>query len=432
MKNNIFLLLLLVIAYHGSIKAQQTQTLSLNEAIQLALKNSSEAKLAETKVQTANAELKVVKNHQYPDFKISGQYQYLTNADIKTHLASDNDTGETPKVNQLLLGQATASLPLFSGFKLKNLVEAGKNNLQAAQYASRGDKEQLVMQTIADYIDLYKANRTVVLVKENLKTAHQRVIDFEAMEQNGLLARNDLLKAQLQESNIALTLEEAKKNLNILNYKLSVLLKLPEGTNIQTIENSFSIASNTVETDSINRSDLAALQYQEKAAKNQVKVAQSNYYPSISLTGGYVALDLKNAITVTNAMNFGVGISYNIANLFKNKSDVKVAKSKVSELNHAIDIATDKIHIQIKKAKQDYTLTLKKYDVYIKSEQQATENYRIVKDKYDNGLVDTNDLLEADVDQLQSEINLAYAKANIAQKYYELLNAQGQLNTEIQ
>jgi outer membrane protein TolC len=60
---------------------------------------------------------------------------------------------------------------------------------------------------------------------------------------------------------------------------------------------------------------------------------------------------------------------------------------------------------------------------------QATVNYRIVKDKYDNGLADTNDLLEADVEQLQTKLNLTYAKADISQKYYELLTADGQLTS---
>ena len=59
------------------------------------------------------------------------------------------------------------------------------------------------------------------MIETNLKSAHQRVVDFSAKEQNGLLARNDLLKAQIQESNIQLSLEDAKKNEAILNYQVS-------------------------------------------------------------------------------------------------------------------------------------------------------------------------------------------------------------------
>jgi outer membrane protein TolC len=45
------------------------------------------------------------------------------------------------------------------------------------------------------------------------------------------------------------------------------------------------------------------------------------------------------------------------------------------------------------------------------------QNYRIIRDKYDNGLSDTNDLLEADVEQLGLQHNKTLAKANVIQKY---------------
>jgi len=91
------------------------------------------------------------------------------------------------------------------------------------------------------------------------------------------------------------------------------------------------------------------------------------------------------------------------------------------------EILTDYIKVQVHQAIENYDLSLKQNQVYIQAFDQASENFRIVKDKYDNGLSDTNDLLEADVDQLSSKINTALAKANIIQKYYELLSASGQL-----
>ncbi len=89
---------------------------------------------------------------------------------------------------------------------------------------------------------------------------------------------------------------------------------------------------------------------------------------------------------------------------------------------------TDYIKIQVQKAIEDYDLALKQNLVYNQAVEQASENYRIIKDKYDNGLSDTNDLLEADVEQLGSKINKTLAKANVIQKYYELLSVSGQLN----
>lgn len=421
----------------GTASAQEGKSLTLEQAVNLALTNSDEAKISASRVNTAKNELQVTKNNQYPDFKVSGQYQYLTGAKIDFPAATANTSEDpnaaptpTPDVNQLLLGQANMSLPLFSGFKLKNAIAASENSLKAVTLNAENDKEQIALQTIKDYINLYKAQKAINIIEENLKSANQRVKDFSAMEENGLLARNDLLKAQLQESNIQLSLEEAKKNSNILNYKLNVMLKLPEDTTIDTQDTNFGKIAPANLASEVLRNDLEALKFQEAAAENQIKMSKSNYFPSIALVSGYTALDLNNALTVTNAVNVGVGLSYNLSDIFKTKSEVKVAQSKAEELQHTIDMVSDRVKLQIENAKQDYLLALRKYEVYTKSEEQAIENYRILKDKYDNGLADTNDLLDADVDQLQAKMNLAYANADITQTYYEFLTAQGTLTNQ--
>ncbi|RNL90643.1 TolC family protein [Sinomicrobium pectinilyticum] len=438
MKVSVLLLFMLSLVLSGSLAAQEEKPLGLKEAIQLALTNGDDAKIADEKVNTAESELHVTQNAQYPELGLSGQYQYLTEPNVQSGLLGggsgdgEEESGGFPKVNQLLLGQVSASVPVFSGFRLKNLVNAGENRLEAARLNAISDKEQVALQTVTDYINLYKARQTVALVEENLKSAEQRVKDFSAMEVNGLLARNDLLKAKLQESNVRVTLEEAMKNERILNYRLTTLLKLPAGTLIKTSDDELEIIPvSGKDTMAISRSDLEALRYREKAAEDEIKVAQSKFFPSVNLVGGYVALDVPNALTVTNAMNVGVGLSYNLSDIFKSKSDVRLARSKATELQYTLNKYTDQVNIQVRNALEDYRLALNKYEVYTESQEQAIENYRIVKDKYDNGLVDTNDLLEADVEQLQARINLAYSRADITRKYYEFLTAQGTLTNYI-
>lgn len=424
-----FKILLLSVFVTIGLHAQSKQAMNLKEAIHLALENSDVSKIADVKVHTAEHELQVAKNLLYPDAKITGQYAYLTNANVEMAMGgNENETaGNTPDVNQLMFGQASVSMPLFTGFKLKNTVKASENNYKAATLNAESKKEEIALNVTQSFINLYKANQTTLLIEENLKSAKQRVKDFTAMEQNGIIARNDLLKAQIQESNIEVSLEEAKKTANILNYRLAMMLKLPENSVIDIQSENLGTQELVTDNMTIERSDLEALDYQYKAAENQIKVAKGNYYPTIGLSGGYVALDLKNALKVTNAMNIGVGVSYDIGSIFKNKSNVKVAKSKAKELAYAIDVQNDAVKVEVENAKQEYQLAVKKYDVYTKSEEQATENYRIVQDKYNNGLADTNDLLEADVDQLQAKLNVTYAKANITEKYYAWLKATGSL-----
>jgi outer membrane protein TolC len=427
-------LFLLVICFIGvsSIEAQEKTSLTLDEAINMAWEKSNEVLLGNTKSNSKKYELAVAKNSQYPDLKASGQYQRLTNASIKSDLL-EGSSASLPDVDQLTLGQINASLPIFAGFKIQSNIEISKNLYQAEQAIALKTKEDVAMRVISYYTQLYKAQKTIEILKENQKRAEQRVFDFNEMEKNGIIPRNDLLKAQLQVSKVQLSIEETKNNVNIVNYHLVTLLKLPPNTKIEVRESDFfDLKMDTIPTDDSmameNRKDLEAMHYMQKASKSGVKMARSAYYPSISIVGGYTTLDLNNLITIQNAINFGLGVSFDLSALLKNGANVKLAESKSLETQNAQEILSDNIKIQVQQAIENYALSLTQNEVYMQAYDHAAENYRIVKDKYDNGLSDTNDLLEADVEQLSSKINTALAKVNITEKYYELLTATGQLS----
>lgn len=417
----------------SSIEAQQKTSLTLDEAIHLAWAKSNEVALADTKMNTKKLELQSVKNGQYPDVKISGQYQRLANASIDFKVNENPDNKPLPIVNQLMIGQINASLPLFYGFKIQNSIRLSNNLYQAEAASALQTKEEVAMIVVNYYASLYKAQKTVELLKENQKSAEQRVTDFIELEKNGIIPRNDLLKSQLQASKVQLSLDGAISDLNIVNIELVSLLRMDSKTNLEIKESDFadfqvgSVPTND-KTALENRQDLASIRLQEKASLASIQIAKSGYYPSISIIGGYTALDLKNIITIQNAMNLGVGISYDLSGILKNASNVKIAESKALEVQNAEIMLTDYIKIQVQKAIENYNLALKQDLLYNQAVEQASENYRIIRDKYDNGLSDTNDLLEADVEQLGSNINRTLARANVIQKYYELLSVSGQLN----
>ncbi|MFV5685854.1 TolC family protein [Flavobacterium sp. GB2R13] len=417
----------------SSVEAQEKTSLTLDEAIHMAWLKSNEISLANTKVATKKYELQSVKNSQYPDLKVSGQYQRLAKASINLKVNKSSSSEPMPVVDQLMIGQVNANVPVFAGFKIQNSIKVSENLYQAENATASQTKEEIAMKVINSYANLYKSQKTIELLKENQKSAQQRVVDFSDLEKNGVIPRNDLLKSQLQVSKIQLSIDEENNNLNIVNFYLVTLLKLPVETKLEIRESDFAnFQMDNIPTNDEpalqNRKDLEAIRFQEKASKANIKMAKSAYYPAISLIGGYTALDLKNVVTVQNAMNFGVGISYDISSILKNGTMVKLAESKSLEVQNSQAVLTDYIKMQVQKAIEDYELALKQNEVYIQAVEQSTENYRIIKDKYDNGLSDTNDLLEADVEQLGSKINKALAKANIIQKYYELLSVTGQLS----
>lgn len=420
----------------NNAEAQEKKLLTLKEAIQIAITNSDAATLSKVKVETSTLELDNTKNNSYPSLTASGQYLRLSSAKIDSNIQSNKSTSGEPskplKADQLLLGQVNASLPVFSGLKQRNNIKAHESLLESEKLTEKHSREQIGLLVVELFSSLYKTEQMTLLIEDNLKTAVQRVKDFTAMEENGLIARNDLLKAQLQVSNIQLALENSKKNTAVSNYKLITLLKLPADTMVEIDIEAIKKEMNEAQKElSGERNDLKALVFKKSASESAVKIAKGNYYPSIALTAGYIALDINNVLTVTNAMNFGLGFSYDIASIFKNGKQVKLAQSKAKETEIAINLLQNEINEDQFQAKENYALSLKQSLVYEKAVEQATENYRIVKDKYDNSLSDTNDLLEADFEALQAKINQALSKADIAQRYYELQFANGTLTSSL-
>ena len=201
----------------SSIEAQEKTSLTLDEAVKLAWEKSNEVTLANTKVNSRKYELQTVKNNQYPDLKIQGQYQRLTKASIDMH--NDEASAEPmASPDRAMFGMANLSLPIFSGFKIQSSIEAYDNLYEAESANAAKTKEDVALRVITYYTALYKAQKTLDLLNENQKQAQQRVTDFTELEKNGIIPRNDLLKAQLLVSKTKLSIDEANNNINNINF----------------------------------------------------------------------------------------------------------------------------------------------------------------------------------------------------------------------
>jgi outer membrane protein len=89
---------------------------------------------------------------------------------------------------------------------------------------------------------------------------------------------------------------------------------------------------------------------------------------------------------------------------------------------------SDRIRYEVHEAYLGYLLAVKKIDSYNQAVDQATENYKIVKNKYDNTLATTTDLLDADIARLQTKLNYAFSKADASTAYSKLLQVSGELD----
>ena len=436
--NKIKGLLIIFLSTSIQMTAQETKTLGLDEAINLSIQNSKQLKINQAKIEEASAASKEALEKKLPDAKVSGSYLRLNsaNVDIKSK-NNNNGSGNSPKVSQALYGTLNISLPIYNGGRIRYGIESSKFLEKAAMLDAENDKDEVIQNTIEAFANLFKAKTAVRLVKENLTEAQQRTKDLSGMEKNGLLARNDLLKAELQESNTELSLFDAENNSQLANINMNLLLGLPtatelilDTTSIERKEDS-RVLDDYISSALSNRKDMAALDLRKKASESGVKSVKSELYPGLALTGGYIAADIPNVLSVTNAMDIGLGVSYNIGSLWKNKSKVQQAQARVKQFILTESLMDDNIRLQVNKSYLGLLSYRKKIEVYAKAMEQAQENYRIVKNKFDNNLATTTDLLDADIAQLQAKLSFTLARADAFVAYHKLLQTAGILSAEL-
>jgi len=443
MKNKLKSLLIIFSLFSLQMTAQEKKTLSLNEAIDLGLQNSKLLKINQAKIEEATAASKEAVEKRLPDAKASASYLRVNavNVDLKTKSNSGGGGTtppvEQPKVSQALYGLVNVSLPIYTGGKIRYGIESSKFLEKAAMLDAESDKDEVIQNTIEAFANLFKAKTAVRLVQENLNEAQQRTKELTGMEKNGLLPRNDLLKAQLRESNMEYNLSDAESSWQLANVNMNLMLGLPTTTElILDTANLGKKEDNRVLDDfmnaaRINRKDIAAVDLRKKSAESGVKSAKGDLYPSLALTGGYIGLDIPDFLSIPAAMNVGVGVSYNIGSLWKNKAKVQQAEARVKQLTFTEALMDDNMQLEVNKSYLSLMTNRKQIEVSAKAVEQAEENYRIVKNKFDNSLATTTDLLDADIAQLQARLSYTLSRADAFVAYHKLLQTSGLLSAEL-
>lgn len=426
------IILVFVVLFPLSSLAQNNKTITLSEAIQLGLKNNKQLKISAAKIDEATANVQAATDARLPDFNVSGNYLRLGNAnvDLKNNNGSGN-SGAGIKANQAIYGMANLSLPIYAAGRLKLGIESARLLKEASQLDAEQDAQAATFNIIQAYINLYKAATTVSIVEDNLKTSNSRDSSFSNLEKNGIMARNDLLKSQLQTSNIELALLESQNNFTLAVVNMNLLLGLP--TNEKwTFDTSFVKEAVNFDTYSkyeanafTNRKDLQSVDTRLKASALAIQSAERINYPTVALTGGYIAAYIPKVISITNAVNAGIGVQFNLSQIWKKNTKLMQARAQQKQVDANKEMLQDAISLSIQQDYQNVLLNQKKIEVYQKSLEQATENYRITNNKFNNSLSTITELLEANTALLQANLNINLAKADAILAYQKLLLSSG-------
>jgi outer membrane protein len=419
------------------LQAQNLQKVSLKEAIDLGITNSKNLKLAQNKIDETVAKLDVVNDNALPSASASFLYNH---AEIPTNTLSigGGNPIHLPNRADAFVGTATIQELVYGGNKLKYAKESTKLLAGIARLDLEKNKDEITYAIINTYFSLYKLMQSKKVVAQNLESIASQLNQAEKFFAQGIVTKNDVLRFQLQQANIVLADLEIEQNRKIVNYNLDILLGLADDTEIVVEENDVNLKpvetfGNYVSSALTNRQELQQLDLQNKVADYQIKTIKADQLPTfgvganlyyINPSGSFIPPVNQFIVPVT----VGATVSWNVANLWKNKHKVAEAVIQQQELGIQKDIVSDQVKTEINKNYQNYVLAAQKILVVQTSIAQATENDRLLASKYKNNIASVTDRIDAETLLYQAKINLEIAKADAGLAYYTLLKSAGKIS----
>jgi len=415
--------------------------INLRDAILLSMQNSKQLKITMAKSEIANMKEKEIINLMLPRVSLGAEYRRLNNIDPFTVQFVPPPAPATV-LNANIPNTTNFKLsfyePLFTGLRGFTALRSNQLLVEAAKLDIDKDKTEIYMNVVNTYYNMYKIMLSQTVLEESHLMVESRLKDVNALKKNGMATQNDVLKVELQKSNIELNQMELMTNKAIANFNFNILLGLPDSTvlNIDTTELYATKENGTLydflNDGLINRSDLKAQEIRTQVADNAVKIQKGNYYPQFYMSGNLLYANPNQRIfppeqKFNATWDFGVGFTWDITGLYTNKNLVNIAEQNAFMAKTGTDGMEDLIKIDINQAFLIFNQSKEKIKLNEKAVAQSKENQRMATSKFKNQLAIISEVLEADLMVIQSEMNLTNAKIDAELAYYRLLRYSGKL-----
>jgi outer membrane protein len=428
----------------GMFASGQTRTIKLDEAIQLGIQNSRQLKLSQQKIDEALTKVEQARQLTLPTAKWSAGYSHALMLAKKFNFPSTG--GQAPKALEfpfdLTLYQSTLSIsePIFAGNQIRYAKQSADLLVKMSRLDSDKDKDEAVYTIIDAYINYYKIQQSQKVAAQNLEDVDSRLTEIRKYETQGLATRNDVLRFQVQKSNIQLTVFELESNRKIANYSLNILLGLPDSTGLKVEDLSHELDLNIPFEDWLrqaltDRKELGSFVYQNQLDSMDIKKIRDGKLPTLGLGGSlYYINPSKDFIPKSGSFLapfvIGLNLSWDISSLYKTRQKLQEAKIQQQELATKRDAFTDAIKTEVYADYMKYQQALQRIGVLEESVVEATENERIMLSKFRNNLATTADQIDALTILYGQRISLELAKADATLAYYNLLNATGHIQPQ--
>ncbi len=410
-------ILIITLISISSLFSQVTK-LTLRESLEIGMKNSKELKISHSKLISATAQVTSANSQLLPQLGFSAGYMRLS--DIPPFEVSLPILPKPIQISPVILDNYSLKLslqqPLFTGFRLTSLKDIAQLNLKAAESDFNGNKNDEALKILSGFWNYYKAQQNDKVLEENLQQMKQHLDDTKNFAANGLATKNDVLKIEVQYSSIQLQKIEADNLLDIarMTFNQSIGLPLDSKTEIEVGDISTAIVeynlNNLISEAKNNRNELKSLQYRVDASNKNITASQSSWFPSLFLIGDYYyskpnSRYLPAVDEFKNTWDVGVQLSWSLWNWGLTSSQTTIAEQNKIQAEVSLSQLKDAVEIEVY---QNYLTFKRSYDKVKVSKlgvEQAEENYRMIKDKYNNQIASSTDLIDAETALLAAKTN---------------------------
>ncbi len=377
--------------------------LNLDEAIKIALENNYDLQNKNIEVSQQIDNINISKSSFLPKLDLSYGY---SNIDKPTS-SQYNDSGTL---------STTISYNLFNGLKDISNLDIANLDLKSTQYYKESLKFDTILNVKNAYVKYLNMQNTKDTFEVQYKLFKKQFEDSKVRYEQGLLAKNDLLQVQVNMSNALQNLTNAKANVEISKLELSNILGGKDLSN-ETIEkldesklDNFKIENQTIE----NRSELKALNLNLEALNKNEVVLNSSFYPKVDGSFSHKNYYENSAfgrydLGVDEQSVASINLSWNIYNGNSDKTKKLINKKEIVKLQNSIKKTKLQLNLQLQTAKLNYEVAKANYETATLSLDQAKENYNIVRNRFDEGVSSSTDLIDANYLLTQGKQN--YYKA---------------------
>lgn len=412
-----------------------TQSLSIEQMFELAEQNNSRIKAHTTAIKQAQEGIKVAKNAYLPSIDASLSLSFNGDGMVMDRDFNYLMKAEIPEFgNNFVL---EVSQVIYAGGAISSGVKLSELQAQIAALDADRNRQEVRFLIVGNYLELCKLENQLKVFESHITQTEKVLKDMRIRHEQGTALHNDITRYELQLQNLNYTKTQLLNAKQILNNQLTITLGLPQTTCIRSGEIHI---NQLADKDSIawqNEALLSAIPIKMaetaiRMSEQKKKLSHSDRLPKVALFAmnnltGPVTIEIPALDNNFNYWAVGVGIKYNIGNLYKANKKVKADKLGIQKAQEEMQVAQEQIMLGMQAAhikyKEAYTLLKTKE----KSVELATQNYDVVNYRYTNDLALITDLLDASSQKLNAELEEVNARINILYNYYKLHYISGTL-----